>query len=90
MSDKKYIEFKGFKNQRIAYGLNAGFLIVEVTKNSPVSLSNGDLIESGCMVYMHGFPAMGVKDFYLNVVDNVEKLGTIVDRLKDVHEKSEG
>lgn len=86
MSD--YIELRGCKNERVAYGYGGSFLVREITKDSPVILSgSNETMESGCLVYMPAYPPMVIKDFYPVVIEKISQVGHMVDRVREAMEQ---
>ena len=89
-----YVELRGITGHRIAFGKGGSFMILELTEKYPGTVPQGKeqvKVTNGCMVWVYGFPAVYVQDFYPKVVEEVSSIGntasTLSDTLKGIYDK---
>ena len=83
--DKKYTEFRGHTNHRIAIGAYCSFMVMELTEKFSIDAGQSgggqEKQTHGCLVYLPGLPSFIVKDFYPTVIDKMVSLGTSQDKV---------
>ena len=83
-----YIEFRGYKGQRVAIGENSSFMLAEVTETVYVTMPDGIKINNGCLVTI-GHYSFYTQDFYPVVIEKLLSIGTPVGELNKMFEKHE-
>lgn len=78
-----YIEFRGYKGQRVAIGKNASFMVTEVNASLPVTFGDGSSSDNGCMVNI-GHYNFYTQDFYQVVLNKICSVGTAIGELGDL------